>query len=416
MIEIPRRRYLQAISLASVGGIAGCVGWGSAEHPITENVTEWPSFRGDQYNTGYAKGVTDVEAEPAIEWEVETGDDIWGSPIVVDGTVYIGSADNTIYAIDASTGAVDWTFPTDHRIEGTPAFADGTIFIGSYDKRIYAIDAETGDEQWSVETDGLIRGSPTVVDGVVYIGVGCHELACAWYAQESDVPEAGWVMAFDADTGDELWTVPTEFEIVSTPAVTSEAVFIGSSDTNLYCLDTETGEKKWTYETEHYIWSSPSAAYDTVFFGDWDGYLHAVDADSGERSWKFDTGGEYISASPAVAADTVYIGTTPINRLGDATPSYGEVIAIDRTEGTEEWRYETEALEIGSSPVVTDDYLYTGTHAPSGTDGTGLLCLTLEGEEQWFIQSGGRGIGSSPVVLDGVIYFGGTDNNVYAMR
>jgi len=47
---------------------------------------------------------------------------------------------------------------------------DGTVYIGSRDNKIYALSAEEGTEQWSFETEGSVLSSPTVVDGAVYVG------------------------------------------------------------------------------------------------------------------------------------------------------------------------------------------------------------------------------------------------------
>ena len=48
--------------------------------------------------------------------------------------------------------------------------ADGTVFVGSIDNNLYALSAETGEEQWVVETGSAVFSSPTVVDGTVFVG------------------------------------------------------------------------------------------------------------------------------------------------------------------------------------------------------------------------------------------------------
>src|SRR6478672_6094771 len=63
------------------------------------------------------------------------------SPLVVGRTVYVGSQDGRLYALDARTGRERWSFQTAGKIKGGAAFADGTVFVGSYDGRVYAIGA-----------------------------------------------------------------------------------------------------------------------------------------------------------------------------------------------------------------------------------------------------------------------------------
>ena len=47
------------------------------------------------------------------KWSFETGDDVYSSPVIdVDGTVYVGSLDHKVYAIDGETGEKTWEFET----------------------------------------------------------------------------------------------------------------------------------------------------------------------------------------------------------------------------------------------------------------------------------------------------------------
>ena len=62
-----------------------------------------PMFRGDPAHTGVNPGPA-VESSPRLLWRFQTGDDVWSSPAVVDGVVYVGSTDNYVYALDAETG------------------------------------------------------------------------------------------------------------------------------------------------------------------------------------------------------------------------------------------------------------------------------------------------------------------------
>jgi outer membrane protein assembly factor BamB len=66
---------------------------------------------------------------------------LYGSPTVgADGTVYVGSDDHHVYAVDGATGAKKWAFNTGGSVYPSPAIgADGTIYIGSNDGYVYAI-------------------------------------------------------------------------------------------------------------------------------------------------------------------------------------------------------------------------------------------------------------------------------------
>src|SRR5437763_17199502 len=63
---------------------------------------------------------------------------------------------------------VRWSFATNGQVYSTPAVAGGTLYAGSTDRRLYALDAATGAKKWEFKTKGRVNSSPAVVNGVVY--------------------------------------------------------------------------------------------------------------------------------------------------------------------------------------------------------------------------------------------------------
>jgi outer membrane protein assembly factor BamB len=104
------------------------------------------------------------------EWSFSAANSVSSSPTVADGTVYVGSNDNNLYALDATDGSQKWSFSTGYDVVSSPTVADGTVYVGSDDNNVYALDATDGSEQWSFSTGDRIRSSPTVADGTVYVG------------------------------------------------------------------------------------------------------------------------------------------------------------------------------------------------------------------------------------------------------
>jgi eukaryotic-like serine/threonine-protein kinase len=89
-----------------------------------------------------------------------------------DGTVYIGSKDNKLYAINGKTGVKLWEFET---AQQSPAIgSDGTVYVGGGregGKKLYAINGKTGVKLWEFETGGTVYSSPAIgPDGTVYVG------------------------------------------------------------------------------------------------------------------------------------------------------------------------------------------------------------------------------------------------------
>ncbi|MFC7072817.1 halocyanin domain-containing protein [Halovenus rubra] len=165
-----RRRYLQAVGGVSIGAAL----LSTASQPVSAQETsdeEWRQFGHDLANTRYAPENTGPTSDVKKQWAFETGNFGWSSPAVVDGTVYVGSHDNNVYALDAEDGSEQWTFETGDGVSSSPAVVDGTVYVGSGDHNVYALDAEDGSEQWAFETgDYVTRSSPAVVNGTVYVG------------------------------------------------------------------------------------------------------------------------------------------------------------------------------------------------------------------------------------------------------
>ena len=78
-----------------------------------------------------------------VIWEFETGDMVQSSPAIgSDATIYVGSYDNKLYAINPD-GSKKWAFETGDEVHSSPAIgSDGTIYVGSVDNNLYAIEEQ----------------------------------------------------------------------------------------------------------------------------------------------------------------------------------------------------------------------------------------------------------------------------------
>jgi len=136
--------------------------------------------------------------------------DAAGTPVVGNGAVYFNST-----ALNANTGALLWNTPV--VFFGLPALSRGVLYVGSNDNNLYALNASTGATEWSYRTGNFVSSPPAVANGVVYV--------------ESD---DGNFYALDAATGAHLWHYPISTYHASGPAVANGRVYIGSQDQNLY--------------------------------------------------------------------------------------------------------------------------------------------------------------------------------------
>ena len=92
-------------------------------------------------NDNYLYAIT---SSGTLKWRYLTGDYVWANPTIgADGTVYVGSWDYYFYAI-TSSGNLKWRYRTGNIIVTSAAIgSDGTLYVGSYDDYLYAITTQT---------------------------------------------------------------------------------------------------------------------------------------------------------------------------------------------------------------------------------------------------------------------------------
>ena len=72
-------------------------------------------------------------------WSFKTDGPITSSPTVINGTVYFGSNDGKLYALDASSGQPKWLFHTGKEVGSSPVIVNNVVYFGSNDSNLYAI-------------------------------------------------------------------------------------------------------------------------------------------------------------------------------------------------------------------------------------------------------------------------------------
>ncbi len=175
----------------------------------------------------------DTVGKLGLAWsaDMDTGRGQEATPLVMDGRLYLTTAWSKVKAFDAASGAKLWEYdpkvPGETAVKaccdvvnrGLAAWGD-KLFLGTLDGRLVALDRNTGAVAWekvTVDQDQsyTITGAPRVIDGKVIIGNGGAEFGVR-----------GFVAAYSADTGEELWkfyTVPEGDEGADAPAYLKKA-------------------------------------------------------------------------------------------------------------------------------------------------------------------------------------------------
>ncbi len=210
-------------------------------------------------------------------WRFETDGRIRSSPAVADGVVFVGSADGRVYAVDLESGQERWRYEPDgvslvsadfgcdrRSIISSPTVVDGTVYVGSRDGWMYAIDQASGEFKWRADHQvSWAMSSPAVLGETLYSGTS----------------DGTFVHALDVASGEELWRFDAAGYTWSSPAVAGDAVYIGDGGGNLWALDRETGNVRWSYRTRGSVMSSPTIGGGMVYFGSDDGNIYALHGD-----------------------------------------------------------------------------------------------------------------------------------------
>jgi quinohemoprotein ethanol dehydrogenase len=254
-------------------------------------------------------------------------------PLVHDGIAYLSTGASDVFALDVESGETIWKYEGKLFDEITTvccgwtsrgvAIGDGFVYLGKLDGKLVALDADSGKEVWSVAVgdwrDGeTITSAPLYYDGLVVTGMSGGEFGVR-----------GRVVAYDAQTGKEVWrfhTIPGPGEtghetwprdndawkhggapVWQTPAVDPELGllyfstgntapdFDGSSrkGDNLFAnsivaLDAKTGAYRWHFQQVHHdIWDLDSPSPVVLFDLEVDGKLRHALAEPSKTGWVY---------------------------------------------------------------------------------------------------------------------------------
>ncbi|WP_276254424.1 PQQ-binding-like beta-propeller repeat protein [Halomontanus rarus] len=195
---------------------------------------------------------SDPDAGTMWAVDAETGqplwsdDRLWGMPhpsAAIDPEherMITASNDGVCYCWEFPSLEFAWEFQTGGEIKGTTPLYDGSVFLGSWDDSFYRVSLEDGTEEWSFETGDIVMSNAAIDPdaGVVYVG-------------SSD----RYVYALDTDTGERVWSANVGGSVIGSLIVTAETVLVGSYDSHLYALDKETGDERWRVANQGHVTS-----------------------------------------------------------------------------------------------------------------------------------------------------------------
>src|SRR5260370_18731923 len=105
------------------------------------------TFRRNPQQTGVYEGAG-VPKFTGVKWQFHTRGQVLSSPAIVGDSLYFGSGDHCLYALDLAAGGQKWRFKTKGRITSSPAGSAGILYFRRYDGNFYTVDGASGPLKW----------------------------------------------------------------------------------------------------------------------------------------------------------------------------------------------------------------------------------------------------------------------------
>ncbi len=340
----------------------------------------WTQFRIGPQNNAVVGG------KLKVAWRVETGGQISASPTIIDGTLYIGNNNGSLYAIAANSGQIVWKAHVPNPLMSAPLVYGDVVIVG--------------------EGDPTSRGSSP--SEPIMVGQG---------------PSA--LIAFDRSNGNMRWQFPLQGSAMPTPAIIDGVLVNHDGAGWINGIDPQTGGKRysrWIGSMASMTAALPVGDGDFITMGVGSNAAWRLHADGGSTVWRsaFSKGASGIGDCPPVSDGTqVYCDyVSPV--WPDASTVVGNLTvqrayALRVADGGLMWDV---ALESGflpqrneaAIPLLADGLLYLGSaispwmHALDAASGTLVWEMPTRG-----VVKGGI------VVVDGVVYFGDLGGYLWAL-
>ena len=286
--------------------------------------------------------------EGAVAWELELGGRFDAPPRIEGDTVYAGSSDGRLYAVEMGGGKLRWKYDAQEEVGTTPTVAGGLVLAMTLQDTLIAVDARTGAWKWhhrrELREGFTIRGAaPVLVTGALAFGaysdgtVAALDLitgAVRWerkVAPQADFMDvdslraqggrvfaaaySGAIYALDAQTGQQLWEVKTPGP--SRLALASN-LLVAVTTTQVLGIGTQEGTIRWTVPLEGVPAGDPVVLGGRAAVPNTNGLLF-IDTNKGRLLRVFNPG-TGVSATPGWLGDRIYV-----------LSNGGDLLALDLT-------------------------------------------------------------------------------------
>jgi outer membrane protein assembly factor BamB len=371
--------------------------------PTEAGAADWPLFRGSPQRAGSISGSA-APLAGGVNWAFKSDlKTFYSSPAVVGNRLFVTGADKgvftdrgAVYCLDADTGGLVWKArPDNFRASfSSPSVNGRFLVVGeglhyTSDSRVFCLDlTQQGKVLWSYRTTNHVESTACLSQGRAYVGAGDDGYYC--FALEPETNGRARV----------LWHAATDRcpDAETSPVLYESKVFIGLGmrGNALVCLEAETGRELWRVPTPYPVFTPPTVWSNRVFFGMGNG--------------------NFIETAPQAAAKELAelkaAGATEaqLSAAAGQLKAGGEVWCVDLAKPeTVLWKFKTSEVVLGAVAVSGDGTLAFGTR------GGEFFALTADGRELARRQVQVP-ILTSPAVTSNHVYFVTENGRLYALE
>jgi outer membrane protein assembly factor BamB len=284
-------------------------------------------------------------------WSDDVPAKIAGGLSIAYETVFFGTENGEVVALDANTGEQKWLAKVKGEILAAPAIDEGVVLINTGSGVLFALDAGTGEQKWSYESDVpplSLRGisAPAAVNGGAIVGTANGKLAVSIIGNG----QTAWEQVISSPTGStELDRI---VDIDSKPLVIAGIIYVISYDGSLASVELRSGRVIWKRDYKSY--RRVTATQSNLFVVDVNSNVYALDSRNGVELW-----------SQSGLKQRNLTAATPVGDYIVAGDNFGYLHWFNQSDGKIVARLEVgdddEDESIYSAPVADGNMLYTQT-------------------------------------------------------
>ncbi|QLG49724.1 PQQ-binding-like beta-propeller repeat protein [Natrinema halophilum] len=343
--------------------------------PNPEMDEDWPSYLGDAGHARYVKDGPEIDGDALeVAWSVDYGESY--SVAIADETVYV-TTDAGVEARDAADGALVWK--NSNVDAGGPSVVGDTVYLSG--EPVVALDRSDGSVRWKYDfgsgagTTVAYDGVYSVVDGTLY-ALEAADGSLRWKKEsvmvtpyDSDEPEEyefctttaaangvvyagtpGGLLAFEPETGDDVWKNGRPIYDGSGISATETAVLAKVSQIETEIYDAQTGD--FLNGTG---WQAPALG-EEIYVSGWDTGINggSIKMD-GEYDWTIDK--PHLYGHGVISGETVYSYFTRDG--GPPNAEYDEaLVALNKYDGSEKWVLSKDDIPVGHIDAISGETIY----------------------------------------------------------